>query len=73
MNTTTIEAGKTYRINSTRKGLFTGIVTRFDDTWADVLITDGKAKAMLDYNEREQGETVTVRRSFCTFEEVACK
>ena len=70
---TTIEVGKTYRINSTRKGLFTGIVTRHDETWADVLITAGKAKAMLDYNEREQGETVTVRRSFCTFEEVACE
>ena len=48
-------------------------MTRHDETWADVLITAGKAKAMLDYNEREQGETVTVRRSFCTFEEVACE
>lgn len=69
----TIEVGKTYRVNSSRKGRFTGIVTRFDDTWADVLITAGKAQAMLDYNEREQGETVTVRRSFCAFEEVACE
>lgn len=62
-----IEVGKTYLINSARKGKFTGIVTRVDDTWADVLIIKGKAEAMLDYNEREQGETVTVRRSLCAF------
>jgi hypothetical protein len=63
----TIEIGKTYQVNSTRKGQFTGIVTNIDETWADVLITDGRARAMLDINEREQGETVTVRRSLCTF------
>lgn len=62
--------GKTYKVNSSRKGVFTGVVTQFCDTWATLLITQGKAKAMLDYNEREQGETVTVRRSFCTFTEV---
>lgn len=62
--------GKTYKVNSSRKGVFVGIVTQCNETWADVLITGGKASAMLDYNEREQGETVTVRRSFCTFTEL---
>jgi hypothetical protein len=62
-----IQVGKTYRVTSSRKGTFVGILTRVGDTWVDVLITNGKAKAMLDYNERDAGESVTVRRSFCTF------
>lgn len=71
MNTTEeLQVGKLYRVNSRRKGEFVGIVTKADDTWADVLITKGKAKAMLDYNERNAGELVTVRRSFCTFTQV---
>lgn len=70
MSTTDIQAGKTYHINHSRKGKFTGTVTKFDDTWADVLIVMGRAKAMLAYNEANEGETVTVRRSFCTFTEV---
>lgn len=65
-----ITVGKAYKVNSSRKGVFTGIVTQCCDTWATVLITNGKAKAILDYNEREQGEEVTVRRSFCTFTEM---
>ncbi len=64
-----IEIGKTYRIKSSRKGTFTGKIVALNDEWADVLITSGKAGAMLDYNEREAGEEVTVRRSFCTFTE----
>jgi hypothetical protein len=62
-----LQVGKTYRVTSSRKGTFVGILTRVGDTWVDVLITNGKAKAMLDYNERDAGESVTVRRSFCTF------
>lgn len=68
--TTDLQIGIAYRVNSSRKGIFTGVITNLDDTWAEVLITNGKAKAMLDYNEREQGECVTVRRSFCTFEPI---
>ena len=64
---TDIQVGKTYRVASNRKGVFTGVVTQACDTWATILITNGKAKALMEYNEREQGETVTVRRSFCAF------
>ena len=67
---TGITVGKTYRVTSSRKGQFTGIVTYEDDTWADVLITTGKAGAMLPHNEREQGEVIRVRRSLCAFTEV---
>lgn len=65
-----LKVGATYKVNSSRKGVFTGVLVQACDTWATLLITGGKAKAMLEYNEREQGETVTVRQSFCTFTEV---
>lgn len=68
---TKLTVGTTYKVNSSRKGIFVGTLTHADETWATILITSGKAKAMMDYNEREQGETVTVRRSFCTFTEQA--
>jgi len=68
--TAELSIGKTYKVNSSRKGVFNGIVTQCDDTWATLLITHGRARAILDYNEREQGESVTVRRSFCTFIEL---
>lgn len=67
--TTQPTIGKSYHIDSRRKGKFTGIVTHADSEWATVLITSGKARAMLDYNERETGETVTVRLSLTTFNE----
>lgn len=66
-----ISAGKTYRINHTRKGVFVARLTSVDDVWATGVVVSGKARAMLDYNEREVGEEVTIRRSFSVFEEVA--
>lgn len=68
---TTLTLGKTYKVNSQRKGKFTMRLTSFDDTWATGEITDGKAGAMLAHNEREKGEEITVRRSLCGFKEVA--
>ncbi len=64
-----MEIGKTYLVNSSRKGTFAGRLDRLDETWATFTITGGKARAMLDYNEREKGEEVTVRRSLCGFTE----
>jgi len=59
--------GHIYKVASTRKGKFTGMLTYADDTWATFEITKGKADAMLPYNVREKGEEVTVRREWCTF------
>ena len=67
MSAQQLTVGKTYKVVSQRKGTFTGVATHISDEWATVLITHGKAAAMLDYNEREQGEEVTVRRSLTTF------
>ena len=61
--------GHVYLVNSSRKGTFVGMLVSADETWATFEITAGKAKAMLAYNEREKGEEVTVRRSFCSFTE----
>ena len=65
--------GKTYHVSSRRKGKFTGKLLSADDTWATFEITAGRADAMLDYNAREKGEEVTVRREWCTFTEVAAQ
>ena len=60
----------TYQGNSSRKGKFTGLLVAHDYTWATIEITDGKAQAMLAYNERSIGEEVTVRRLLCSFEQM---
>lgn len=65
-----LQNGATYKVKSSRKGKFTGLLVSHDDTWATIEITDGKAQAMLAYNERSIGEEVTVRRSFCSFEQM---
>lgn len=67
MSAQQIEVSKTYKVVSQRKGTFIGVATDVSDEWVTVLITSGKAEAMLDYNVREQGEQVTVRRSLTTF------
>lgn len=59
--------GNAYKVASSRKGKFTMRVTSVDDTWATGIVVDGKAGAMLSYNERDKGEEVTVRREFCAF------
>lgn len=69
--TTTLEAGRIYRVISDRKGRFVGKLVRHDDTWATFEITAGRAGAMLKENERVKGEEVTVRQEFCAFSEVA--
>ena len=65
-----IEVGKTYRVSHSRKGTFDMRMTFVGDEWADGMIVKGRAKAMLPHNERETGEKITVRISFCTFTEI---
>lgn len=56
--------GRVYTVDHSRKGKFTLLVTSQTDEWVTGTIVDGTAKAMLDYNVREVGEEVTLRRSF---------
>jgi len=67
----TVEVGKLYDVQHQRKGSFRMRVMARDGEWVDGQIVSGKARAMLSYNEREAGEAITVRESFCTFTEVA--
>jgi hypothetical protein len=45
-------------------------ITSEDGVWATGVITADKAGALLEYNERDKGEEITVRKSFCSFNEV---
>lgn len=63
-----LQNGATYKVKSSRNGKFIGLLVSHDDTWATIEITDGKAQAMLAYNQRSIGEEVTVRREWCSFE-----
>ncbi len=60
----TFEVGETYRVDTARKGIFSIKVTSQSDEWLDGEVVDGRAKAMLDYNVKEVGESVTLRKSF---------
>lgn len=60
------EIGKTYKIRHTRKGVFSFRVVNQCDEWVTGTIVDGKANAMMDYNEKFEGEDITVRKSFVT-------
>jgi hypothetical protein len=61
------EAGKKYDIRHSRKGTFTATVISVSDEWADCLITDGVADAILDYNRAGVGDAVTIRACHSLF------
>ena len=67
MENQNLEIGKIYDVFSTRKGKFKMKITNQDDTWATGVITEGKAEAILKYNEVEKGEELTVRKSLTKF------
>lgn len=53
MENQNLEVGKIYDVVSQRKGNFRMQLTHHDETWASGIITKGKAKAILAYNEVE--------------------
>lgn len=60
------EVGKTYKIDHSRKGKFSLTVTSVSETWMTGIIVEGTANAMMDYNTKEAGEEITVRRTHVT-------
>ena len=58
-----LENGKTYLVNHSRKGTFMMYIENQCDTWAHGSVAGGKANAMLNYNEKEKGEEISVRIS----------
>jgi len=57
------ENGKTYLIDHSRKGRFIIKINRQCETWLHGIITDGRAGAILDYNEGLVGDEITIRKS----------
>jgi len=64
---TKIKIGEIYEVNSIRKGKFTIKVTSVDSDFVTGIIVKGKAKAMMSYNEKEEGEIVSLRIDLTSF------
>ncbi len=56
-----LEIGKIYKVNHSRKGVFTVRVTSQCDTWTTGTVIDGETQAMLDYNKSYEGDEVSFR------------
>lgn len=65
------EINQIYNITHTRKGSFTVQVTSESDEWVTGTIIEGETQAMCAYNKLYEGESVTMRKSFCKAEKVA--
>lgn len=65
-----LEIGKSYNVDSNRKGKFQMKLTNQNETWATGTILKGTADAILDYNKVEVGEEVTVKKSLTKFSDI---
>ncbi len=65
------EIGATYIVNHSRKGKFALRVDSQDDEWLTGEVVGGTAKAIMDYNIKEKGDPITVRKSFLSIERKA--
>jgi len=63
----TLEIGRAYNVNHSRKGKFVMIVESQDETWVHGTVVSGVAKATMDYNVKEEGEEISLRKELCTF------
>lgn len=57
------ENGKVYIINHSRKGTFGMRVDSQDEEWLTGEVVGGTAKAIMEYNVKEKGEEITVRKN----------
>ncbi len=64
-----VEVGKVYEVSHNRKGDFQMRVQSVSDGWVSGIVTNGRANALLSYNEKHAGQSITVRASFCKFTE----
>lgn len=60
--------GRTYRIVHSRKGEFVAKLIRVGGGWADVEIVSGSVRGVGSF-EMPVGETISVRLSFCKFDQ----
>lgn len=65
-----LKIGAIYQVRSRRKGSFRVRVDAVHGEWIEGTITEGQASAITDGNERETGESVTLRDCLTDFFEV---
>lgn len=58
-----MEIGKTYKIRHSRKGVFCIRVESISDEWVNGVIVSGHSGAMMQYNERSEGDEITIRKT----------
>jgi len=61
--------GKIYLVKHRRKGNFFMRLAGQCDEWAEGEIVGGTAKAIMEYNVKDKGENITVRKSLADFVE----
>ena len=61
------KVGEFLHIEHSRKGKFVLRVEKVSEEWIDGIIVTGTAKAMLECNVKEEGDSITCRRSLCCF------
>ena len=67
-----IEVGKTYLIEHSRKGPFVAQILKYNGEFIKVKVIKGRAKfiSAMNVGRGVPGDVISVRRSFCTFKEV---
>lgn len=65
-----LEIGKIYKIKHERKGEFIIKLLSHDDEWVTGELTDGTAKAVMNYNFKYKGEELTIRKSLVKINEI---
>lgn len=68
MENQNLEIGKTYDVKHNRKGNFKMRLDSLTETWATGTIIEGKTITINPDNSREEGEEVTIRIEFASFE-----
>lgn len=67
----TLKIGGIYEVKHSRKGTFIAkVITDHDTGFVGLEVVKGKARAACEYNECDPGDSLTVRKGFCTFKEV---
>ena len=62
-----MKRGKIYLVKHTRKGNFRMKVIEDSGEWVSGIVIEGIANAIMDYNIKEEGEKITVRKGLCRF------
>lgn len=66
-----LKIGKEYKVDHSRKGVFTMEIIEIRDEWVDGIITGGKAHyTSFENPHRYAGDPITVRSTLCKFSKI---